>query len=80
MRNAALLRRIERLERAIAPTLIYASVVRMCPKTGTYLDPIPRRPFMVVTAFKDVTDWEQANLSIRKSLMEAVPQANPERH
>ena len=79
--RSSILARLERLEKklnALMPKLTYVSVVRTCPNNGTYLDPIPNRPFMVVSAFKDVSAWEAANLSIRKSLMEAVPQANPE--
>lgn len=79
MRNASLLRRIERLERAIAPQKL-ATVRRYDPRSQAWLDPIPDRPWFPEPFYPSVEAWEAAAVENLASLKAADKprQSNPE--
>lgn len=72
----ALIRRIEKLERAITPRFTPEPRVRFDPRTRQLLDPIPKRPFIPEPHFENVADWEAYNQETRAALMRHMPEGN----
>lgn len=67
--------RIQRLEARYAPkpTPKLTPVIRVCPKTGTYLDK-PNGPHIPEPVFDTVEQWEAYNLEARAALMRYMPE------
>ncbi len=76
MRNVSLLRRIEKLERVIAPQFRPEPRVRYNPRTGEYIDPVSRRPFVPEPYFPTIESWEEYHLEHRAALMRHMPERN----
>lgn len=68
--------RIKRLEARYAPkpTPKLTPVIRVCPKTGTYLDPTPNGPHIPEPHFPTTQSWEAYNLETRAALVRYMPE------
>lgn len=70
----ALIRRIEKLERAIAPRFTPEPRVRFNPRTRQLLDPIPAKAFIPEPHFENVADWEEYHITVQHELRSYTPE------